>query len=325
MNDPSRGFSGFLSELSGQDFLDRHWRKRVWFRDVDERLSQDCAALIGGTDLGVLVARSVVINAYREFKDIFQVRTPELALYMYRELGATLYMYLEKGDSARAYLERTVAGGPASTAGMRDPSNAASDAAQGHGASTALTKARHAIARALGCNTPYASTFAARASSVGTPLHCDNNENLTVQLRGTKRWRIASSPVVPHCVVAGEWDASRPLGGRALSEFDFEEVVMTPGAALYVPRGHLHEVTTVGDEETLSFNISVPVISWMDEIVAALSQAALGVEGLRRCPNTLDTALTAQAAAALEKVREILGDINAQQLVTRARRRLLIR
>jgi hypothetical protein len=308
------GFSRFVGELSGPVFLEQHWRKRPWFRAPDRDLLADCMEMIGGPDVPGLVARAVGISAYDELKNIFRVHSPELARYLYEQLGLTLYMYLLKPSPSQR------SGGTA-----RQGRRLGARTAPGPDATeTGLSKAQRAIGRALGCgHSVYASVFAVRPPTAGTPLHCDNNENLTVQLRGTKRWRIASTPVVPGCVVAGEWNEDKPFGGRRLDEFEFEDVLMEPGAALYVPRGHLHEVTVVGDDECLSFNLSVDPITWTDDIVAALREIALDEEILRHCPNALDADLTAEAATAIERVRGILNGIDAQSLVGRVRQRFL--
>jgi Cupin superfamily protein len=292
------GFSGLVRDLSKPEFLNQCWRKRHWYRAPDPALLDESMMMIGGPDINGLATRSTGINVYVEFKNIFRAQSPELPLYLYQHHGATLYMYVEKPQK-----EGTV------------PRNDAPE--------TPLSKARREIARTLGCNALYASVFAVRPPTLGTPMHFDNNENITVQLRGTKRWSIASAPVVPHCVVGAEWNEQLFGGRRRLSEFQFEEVLMEPGAALYVPRGHLHEVSAVGDEENLSFNLSVPVINWTDDIVASLREMALEVESLRQSPNAHDGDLTTQAATALEQVRAILDGMQADQLVARVRRRLV--
>ncbi len=98
---------------------------------------------------------------------------------------------------------------------------------------------------------------------------------------------------------------------------------MEPGAALYVPRGHLHEVTVVGNDECLSFNFSVDPITWTDDIVAALREISLDEEVLRECPNALDADLVTRAETAIERARGILSAIDAAQLVARVRHRLV--
>ncbi len=239
MNERQSGLSRFVGDLSGPVFRDQHWRRRPWFRAADRDLLDDCMEIIGGPDVPGLVARSVGISAYDELKNIFRVHSPELAQYLYERLGITLYMYLRKPSPSPKYGGTARQGRRlgARTAPEVDPSEAA------------LSKAQRAIGRALGCgDSLYASVFAVRPPTPGTTLHCDNNENLTVQLRGTKRWRIASTPVVPHCVVAGQWNEERPFAGRSLSEFEFEEVLMEPGGALDVPPGHLPHVQVLGTD-----------------------------------------------------------------------------
>lgn len=314
MNERHSGFFRFVNDLSGPAFLEQHWRKRAWCRAPDRDLLDDCLEIIGGPDVAGLVARSVGISAYDELKNILRVHSPELARYLYERLGVTLYMYLRKPAPSTKY-------GGTARQGRRLGARTAPEA---DASEVALSEAQRAIGHALGCgDSLYASVFAVRPPTRGTTLHCDNNENLTVQLRGTKRWRIASTPVVPYCVVAGEWNEERPFGGRSLSEFEFEEFLMEPGAALYVPRGHLHEVTVVGNDECLSFNLSVDPVTWTDEIVAAVRDVALDEEVLRQCPNALDADLVTGAERAIERVRGILNALDAERLVARVRHRLL--
>jgi ribosomal protein L16 Arg81 hydroxylase len=63
--------------------------------------------------------------------------------------------------------------------------------------------------------------------------------------------------------------------------------LLTPGSVLYVPRGYLHQVTSVDDADSLSLNICVPPTPW-----AVILCTLLGVR-LLELPDFRDSLLGA--------------------------------
>lgn len=143
-----------------------------------------------------------------------------------------------------------------------------------------------------------------------TPWHWDGQENITLQLTGTKRWRVRPSgladPVTNlHPGAAGEapredWKmhaACAPLlaGSGALlpahlapgadpaqesaADPSIRSVVLRPGSMLYVPSGWWHAVDAEDEEEgSLSLNFSCVGSRWVELLVRRLVPYLLGAD-----------------------------------------------
>jgi len=139
------------------------------------------------------------------------------------------------------------------------------------------------------------------ASPIGgrTECHFDSNENFTIQLRGSKRWRMApntsvidpvdrftvshhKSPIMA-LYYEDEFRAEPPL---------FEVADLVPGSMLYVPRGYWHDVEaidTARSEASLSLNLCIKQEYWLAYLLPLIErrlvaepawrEAATGVRG----------------------------------------------
>lgn len=126
----------------------------------------------------------------------------------------------------------------------------------------------------------------------GTPLHFDQYDVFNVALSGTKHWRIGRERAVQAPLhdwqidrpvpveLRGYWPGQRDLGG------DLQDVAMTPGDMLYLPRGYFHE-TTAGDEPTIGMSFVVDVQSTFELINTALRVMMFQNDGLRASANDL--------------------------------------
>lgn len=115
-----------------------------------------------------------------------------------------------------------------------------------------------------------------RGSSTG--CHFDHIENFTIQLRGSKRWRVCENkhvqlPTVNYSVRSSRayqeemWlYAKSPLPAAIPDHATSFEV--SPGAVVYVPRGFWHEVQSV--EESVSVFLGFPAQTWIDLVLPGL-------------------------------------------------------
>lgn len=129
------------------------------------------------------------------------------------------------------------------------------------------------------------SLFAVRAGH-GSGLHYDRNENFTIQLKGTKGWRVRANDFA-------KWPESFwYLGGPTPPYADPEKVptempadateyVLEPGSMLYVPRGYLH-YATAAEEDSLSCNLMFPVLLWSEALLHVLRDRLVASEFLRK-------------------------------------------
>ncbi len=110
----------------------------------------------------------------------------------------------------------------------------------------------------------------------GTAAHFDQNINFVLQLRGTKKWRIApnrhvENPLVRHTMGLSLDSEMAPYAGLMPTTMPAEEtteIVLNPGSFLFVPRGYWHATEAEGDALALNFTFSQP--SWIDLFTAAL-------------------------------------------------------
>lgn len=112
----------------------------------------------------------------------------------------------------------------------------------------------------------------------GLDLHFDLTTTFTLQMHGTKAWRVGRCPAVrgpKHRGFAlnGQYYT---VGGTSLPvpEPDhFMEVVLEPGDVLYVPAGTWHEAK--GMEQSFAITFKIPPYDVWDEIVVPLLKSLL--------------------------------------------------
>lgn len=122
----------------------------------------------------------------------------------------------------------------------------------------------------------------ATPAGCGTRLHFDANANFVIQIKGSKRWRLAAnesvdSPTERFTTGSEEMPAALEKQCHAplieeLSD-DCLEFVMQPGCVLFVPRGYWHETTT--DEDSLSLNFTFSQPTWADVFTKSLQELLL--------------------------------------------------
>ena len=83
------------------------------------------------------------------------------------------------------------------------------------------------------------------ASSQGFSAHYDVHDVFVLQVAGEKRWRI-SEPVHPAPLRDQPWTDRRAEVAARAQEEPLLDTVLTPGDALYLPRGYLHAAEALG-------------------------------------------------------------------------------
>lgn len=85
-----------------------------------------------------------------------------------------------------------------------------------------------------------AHVYMGRADSKSFPPHCDHSYNLIVQCAGETHWRV--------------WDIiTEPQDFEHLSYDPYIDVVMSPGDAIIIPRGQVHQAVALTDRMSVSF------------------------------------------------------------------------
>ena len=132
---------------------------------------------------------------------------------------------------------------------------------------TALAVPEHNIECTLFCNQPGARTR----------MHFDPVDTITMQVTGSKRWRVARNLHAP-APTAGYATLDRQIlpelrlyahdGFPTHMPAEAEEYVLTPGSVLYIPRGFWHE--TESDEASISLHVHHTPMPWVDAVLVTL-------------------------------------------------------
>lgn len=143
--------------------------------------------------------------------------------------------------------------------------------------------------------------------------HFDRQENLSLQIVGKKRWRLAENHTVafPHenhalgtrpaktlRRLSRTWPSKMPEPSRT--------VMMRPGSALFFPRGMWHETETL--TASLSLTLIFPVPNWAQTLTARLLDRLTLDERFREPASPSASARAARAEDFLRVAREVCED-----------------
>jgi ribosomal protein L16 Arg81 hydroxylase len=149
----------------------------------------------------------------------------------------------------------------------------------------ALRRWIHALAGELGVPENSCScTVYVSPARCGVSKHFDNQHEITVQVIGTKRWRIAPNehlvnPLETCVVTAGipRWTARHSAGriSRTMPR-GAVQVVLRPGSTMSIPIGYWHSTQAIEPSVSITFGVAPP--TWFelagDAIVGRLTEGA---------------------------------------------------
>jgi 50S ribosomal protein L16 3-hydroxylase len=135
-------------------------------------------------------------------------------------------------------------------------------------------------------------------------MHFDPVDTITMQVTGSKRWRIARNLHAP-TPTAGYATLDQQIlpelrlyahdGFPTHMPAEAEEYLLTPGSVLYIPRGFWHE--TESDEASISLHVHHTPVPWVDAVLVTLRAKLLRDPAWRAGAHDLwDTSRQPQAA-----------------------------
>ena len=141
--------------------------------------------------------------------------------------------------------------------------------------SARLQRACNRLQRDLGAYVG-ANVYFTPAGAQGLDVHHDTHDTLTVQIEGSKAWRIYE-PVVELPLEAQTLHRDTHVPALTLHA----EITLKPGQTLYLPRGYPHEAVATG-ERALHVTFALAPVRVIDLLHAALDAAAAEDVSLRR-------------------------------------------
>ena len=159
--------------------------------------------------------------------------------------------------------------------------------------------------------------------SRGFSLHYDTHDVFVLQVCGRKHWRLFHDPIrLP--LARQPFSANR----STVTGDPIEEPILAAGDLIYIPRGFLHEATSL-DTTSLHLTVGIHPVTWGAVIAAAIDAATDDDPELRAGlpPGfTNDAELERQSVA---RMHELLSGLwrrmSAETLVTQARADALLR
>jgi cupin superfamily protein len=137
-----------------------------------------------------------------------------------------------------------------------------------------------------------ANAYFTPRSAQGLAVHHDTHDVFVLQLAGEKHWRVYA-PVLELPLRSQRYSKELGEPGEPV-----EDVTLSPGDTMYLPRGWLHDALTT-NAESLHLTIGLKAYTWLDAVTDAVADCAGELE-FRRCVPS-DGKMEADLIAALEE------------------------
>jgi len=139
-----------------------------------------------------------------------------------------------------------------------------------------LAKFSRGLEGALG-HPVQANAYFTPRSAQGLAVHHDTHDVFVLQIAGEKHWRVYE-PVLELPLRNQRYSKELGAPGEPV-----EDVTLSPGDTMYLPRGWLHDALTT-DSESLHLTIGVKVYTWQDAVDAAVQECGEELDFRRSVP-----------------------------------------
>lgn len=171
-----------------------------------------------------------------------------------------------------------------------------------------------------------ANAYVTPRSNRGFDPHYDVHDVFVLQVAGEKRW-IVHEPVHQHPLPSQPWTQHRAAIEQRARDAPVIDTVLTPGDALYLPRGWVHSAQAL-DTTSIHLTIGVSAVTGLDVARAVVDELAGRAEFRESLPMGTDpgdrdeiiatvTKVMARMVSALRDDAASLGDGAAERLVRR--------
>jgi len=174
----------------------------------------------------------------------------------------------------------------------------------------------------LGCPVQV-NAYLTPAGNRGFATHYDTHDVFVLQVAGRKQWRV-HPPVLPDPLERQAWGARAEEVEATAAGPSALEAELTPGDALYLPRGWLHSARALG-ERSLHLTLGLRRPTRYDLVEALLGLAAEEARLRAGFPMGLDLTdadqLAPHLAATVDALRAWLSTVDPQRVADRLRHR----
>ncbi|WP_160122338.1 cupin domain-containing protein [Rhodovarius lipocyclicus] len=140
----------------------------------------------------------------------------------------------------------------------------------------------------------------------GFRTHYDTHDVLVMQVSGRKRWRVWDKPGMEYPT------RNTPWPGDLAAEGEPHTFILEPGAALYIPRGIMHDAATEPGEHSLHITLGFMEICWADMLRQLLTAEEAENVALRHAVPTWRLGGPDGVALLLEQMAERLRGVAGQ-------------
>lgn len=159
--------------------------------------------------------------------------------------------------------------------------------------------------------------------SQGFSTHYDTHDVFVLQVDGTKRWRL-HEPVLADPLEKQAWGGRADEVGATAQGEPALDVVLSPGDALYLPRGWLHSAEALGSR-SLHLTVGVRALTRYAVVEELLALAAGDARLRATLPFSVDVsdpeAIEPELTETVEALRDWLTTVEPAEVATRLRAR----
>lgn len=152
-----------------------------------------------------------------------------------------------------------------------------------------------------------ANAYITPPNAQGFEHHYDVHDVFVLQAAGEKRWTV-HEPVHPHPLDSQPWTEHRDAITARVRENPTIDTVLTPGDALYLPRGWVHSARSE-DTTSIHMTIGVSPLTYHDVVRAVIDMLASDEDFRRSLPMGIDATDHSEMASTTSKVMAQLADV----------------
>jgi hypothetical protein len=152
----------------------------------------------------------------------------------------------------------------------------------------------------------------------GFAAHYDTHDVFVLQVHGSKRW-VIHEPVLPSPLPNQNWEKHRAAVAARAAEPPLLDIILSPGDALYLPRGYLHSAAALG-AVSIHLTLGVHPVTQFDllrDVLAGLGEDVEQDELRSSLPPGLDLSdpavLAPYLARAVTDLVERAGSVDERQ------------